>query len=155
MKPVAMALACCTLLASVSGCKGSDHAGGPLPVAPAPSKEDFRENTGEVPPPAPSQPPASAEQVFSTRCSVCHGPDGKGAGPASATLNPKPRDYTNAAWQKSVSDDQIKKTIVEGGQAVGKSPLMAPNPDLANHPEVVDGLVRIVRGFAKSDSRTL
>jgi hypothetical protein len=155
MKSATIVFVCSALSLPLIGCKGSDHTGGPLPVAKAPEEGDFRENKGTPPPPAPTPPPASADQVFSTRCSVCHGQDGKGAGPASATLNPKPRDYTNAEWQKSVSDEQIKKTIVEGGQAVGKSPLMAPNPDLASHPEIVDGLVRIVRGFAKTDNRTL
>ena len=91
--------------------------------------------------------PLTAESVFATRCSTCHGTDGKGDGPASVALNPKPRNYTDPEWQKSVTDEHIKKTIVEGGAAVGKSPLMVPNPDLADKPEVVDGLLKIVRGF--------
>jgi hypothetical protein len=35
--------------------------------------------------------------------------------------------------------------ILEGGQAVGSSPLMAANPDLRSKPEVVDALVRYIR----------
>jgi hypothetical protein len=154
MKSMALAYMCCALALPLFGCDRGEHAGGPLPGPKAPEAEDFpKHNKEEPPPPAPSAPPVSADQVFATRCSTCHGQDGKGSGPASATLNPKPRDYTSAAWQKTVTDEQIKKTIVEGGPAVGKSPLMVPNPDLADHPDVVDGLVRIVRSFAKADNK--
>ena len=78
----------------------------------------------------------------------CHGADGKGSGPAAAALNPKPRDWTNAKWQKSVTDDHIAKVIVEGGQAVGLSPLMAANPDLQGKDAVVAELVKMVRSYA-------
>jgi mono/diheme cytochrome c family protein len=91
---------------------------------------------------------AEAETIFKTRCSTCHGVDGHGTGPASIALNPKPRNYTDVTWQRSVTDDHIRETIVKGGAAVGKSPLMAPNPDLADKPAVVDALVLKVRSFA-------
>lgn len=91
---------------------------------------------------------AKAEAIFSERCSACHGPTGKGDGPASAALNPKPRNYGDAAWQASVTDEQISKTILMGGAAVGKSPIMPASPDLDEKPEVVAGLVQIVRRFA-------
>jgi len=79
---------------------------------------------------------------------MCHGESGKGDGAAAAALNPKPRDYTDAAWQKATTDAQIKDAIARGGAAVGKSPLMPAQPDLADKPEVLDGLVKIIRGFA-------
>ena len=90
---------------------------------------------------------AEAKTIFTTRCATCHGTDGKGKGPASITLNPKPRNYTDGAWQKSVTDDHIAEIIVKGGAAVGKSPLMPPNPDLESKPAVVTSLVGIVRSF--------
>ncbi len=90
---------------------------------------------------------AEAKTIFATRCSTCHGADGKGRGPAAITLNPKPRNYTDVAWQKSVTDEHIAEIVVKGGAAVGKSPLMPPNPDLENKPAVVSGLVAIVRAF--------
>jgi hypothetical protein len=64
-------------------------------------------------------------------------------------LNPKPRDFTDSHWQQSVSDEQIKKTIIEGGPSVGKSPLMPPNPTLKTEPATVQGLVTIVRSFSQ------
>jgi len=90
---------------------------------------------------------AAAQTIFSERCVVCHGAEGKGNGPAAGALNPKPRNYTDAAWQAKVTDDELRKTIKLGGAAVGKSPLMPASPDLEDKPEVVEGLVKIVRKF--------
>jgi cytochrome c553 len=92
-------------------------------------------------------PSAAAKEMFATRCAPCHGTEGKGDGPGSVALNPKPRNYTDAAWQKSVSDDQLRKVVVMGGAAVGKSPIMPASPDLEEKKDVVDGLVKIIRGF--------
>jgi mono/diheme cytochrome c family protein len=89
----------------------------------------------------------AAQTLFNERCVVCHGAEGKGNGVAAGALNPKPRNYTDAAWQATVTDDQLRKTIKLGGAAVGKSPLMPASPDLDDKPEVVEGLVRIVRKF--------
>jgi mono/diheme cytochrome c family protein len=90
-----------------------------------------------------------AQRMFKIRCAVCHGTSGKGDGPGSAALNPKPRNYTDAEWQKSVTDEQIRNTILMGGAAVGKSPNMPASPDLQSKPQVLDGLVQVVRSFAK------
>jgi mono/diheme cytochrome c family protein len=92
-----------------------------------------------------------AKEIFASRCSTCHGTTGKGDGPAAAALNPKPQDLTNAAWQKTLSDVSIEKIIVNGGAAVGKSPMMPPNPDLESKPEVVKGLRILVRGLAAGE----
>lgn len=72
-----------------------------------------------------------------------------GDGAAAAALDPKPRSFKSAEWQKSVTDDHIKKVIVGGGPAVGKSPLMAPNPDLKGKDAVLAALVAKVRSFSK------
>jgi mono/diheme cytochrome c family protein len=90
-----------------------------------------------------------AQQIFSTRCSVCHGMTGHGDGPGSLALNPKPRNYHDKAWQDSVTDKEIETAIVYGGAAVGRSAAMVPNPDLAAKPDVVAALREIVRKFGK------
>jgi len=90
---------------------------------------------------------AAAKEMFKSRCATCHGTEGKGNGPGAITLNPKPRNYTDKAWQSAVTDEQIRKTIVYGGAAVGKSPMMPASPDLDAKPEVVEGLLHIIRGF--------
>ncbi len=88
-----------------------------------------------------------AAEAYKTRCATCHGDDGKGSGSAAAALNPKPRDYTDAAWQASVTDEQIKTAILKGGAGIGKSPLMPAAADLEQKPEVLKGLVAKVRSF--------
>ncbi|NVB78594.1 MAG: c-type cytochrome [Kofleriaceae bacterium] len=90
-----------------------------------------------------------AQKMFMTVCAMCHGSDGTGNGPAAENLNPKPRNYTDPAWQASVTDEEIKKTILLGGQGVGKSASMPGQPQLKDQPEVLDGLVKIIRGFGK------
>jgi hypothetical protein len=91
---------------------------------------------------------AEADTVWTQRCSTCHGAGGKGDGAAAAALTPKPRDFTLATWQTSVTDEHIEKTILEGGQAVGLSMLMVANPDLAAKPDVVKALRAHVRSLA-------
>lgn len=90
---------------------------------------------------------AQAQDIYKNRCTPCHGPSGKGDGPASAGLTPPPRNYSDPAWQKSVTDEHIEKIIKYGGAAVGKSPAMPANPDLTAKPQVVTELKNIVRGF--------
>jgi cytochrome c551/c552 len=94
-------------------------------------------------------PPQQAKLLFDNVCSTCHGLDGTGNGPASESLNPKPRNYTDAAWQSTVTDDELKKIILEGGQAVGKSGMMPGQPQLKDQPQVLDELVKIIRSFGK------
>jgi mono/diheme cytochrome c family protein len=91
---------------------------------------------------------AEAAEIFASRCAVCHGLDGKGDGPGGAALVPKPRNYHDKAWQAATTDEEIEKAIVYGGTAVGKSPQMAPNPDLEKRPGVVAALCEKVRSFA-------
>jgi mono/diheme cytochrome c family protein len=90
---------------------------------------------------------AEADTVWQQRCTTCHGATGKGDGAAAAALNPKPRDFSLATWQASVTDEHIEKTILEGGQAVGLSMLMVANPDLASKPDVIKALRAHVRSL--------
>jgi mono/diheme cytochrome c family protein len=91
--------------------------------------------------------PTASRQIFSQRCSVCHGMEWKGDGPAAGALAVKPRNYSDERWQDSVDDARLRTIIVEGGPSVGLSPLMVANPDLKDKPDVVEGLVGVVRGF--------
>jgi len=92
-------------------------------------------------------PKSEAQKMFRGRCVACHGENGTGDGPGAGALNPKPRNYTDATWQASVTDEQIQNVILNGGAAAGKSPLMPANLDLMGKPEVVAELVKIVRAF--------
>ena len=113
--------------------------------APSPSTQTV--TATPEPPAPPPDPAADARKLFTSKCVVCHGDHGAGDGPGAAALTPKPRAFGDATWQASVTDEQIKKTIVEGGAAVGKSPAMSANPELADKPEELAALVKIVRDF--------
>ncbi len=68
--------------------------------------------------------PAKGKEKYNQICASCHGPSGKGDGPAAAALDPKPRNLSDPKYVSTLSDEQIFKTVKEGGAAVGKSPLM-------------------------------
>jgi mono/diheme cytochrome c family protein len=53
--------------------------------------------------------------IFNTTCVSCHGTDGKGDGVAAASLNPKPRNFTNpSGWINGSKISEIFKTLSEG-----------------------------------------
>jgi len=68
--------------------------------------------------------PAKGKEKYNQICASCHGQGGKGDGPAAAALDPKPRNLSDPKYVSTISDEQIFKTVKEGGAAVGKSPLM-------------------------------
>jgi mono/diheme cytochrome c family protein len=63
-----------------------------------------------------------AKQVYEKNCQACHGPAGKGDGPAGKMLKPPPADF--ATGLKGQSDADVAKIIKEGGKAVGKAASM-------------------------------
>jgi len=79
--------------------------------------------------------------LFLEYCAKCHGEDGKANTPKGKQL--MARDFTDAEWQSSKSDDKLIKTVTKGGEdmpAFGKK-LTA---------EQVENLVKFdVRGFGK------
>jgi mono/diheme cytochrome c family protein len=68
--------------------------------------------------------PAKGKDVFTQKCSPCHGLTGHGDGPAAASLQPPPRNLSDAKYVSTLTDERMFKTISEGGAAVGKSPAM-------------------------------
>ena len=96
---------------------------------------------------APRKRGPDAKAMFESLCVTCHGNTGHGDGPGAGALQPKPRSFADAAWQDSVTDEHIRKTIVFGGAAVGKSAMMPAQPQLKSQDAILDGLVGIVRAF--------
>ena len=60
-----------------------------------------------------------------------------------------PRALKDLAQWLSEGKIKRKETIVKGGQGVGKSPTMPGQAQLKGQPEVLDGLVQIIRTFGK------
>jgi mono/diheme cytochrome c family protein len=100
---------------------------------------------------APAQ--AEAREIYAASCVSCHGASGAGDGLAAAGLPAKPANFSDPGWQSRTSDQEIEHAIVGGGAAVGKSPLMPANPNLAAKPQVVAALQRMIRGFASESRR--
>lgn len=94
-----------------------------------------------------ADPEESARMLYSQRCASCHGHDGRGRGPLASSLPVKPRAFTSASWQGAISDEHLEQVILRGGESVGRSALMPPNPDLASDRPVLEALVGIIRGF--------
>jgi len=63
-------------------------------------------------------PVALGNKVYQERCALCHGPEGKGDGPAAAGLNPKPRNHTDGKYMNSRTDAQLLEVIHHGKGAM-------------------------------------
>lgn len=56
---------------------------------------------------------APAAEIFATHCATCHGTTGKGDGPASYLLFPKPRDFTSGVYRFKSTYDQAPPTMAD------------------------------------------
>lgn len=86
-----------------------------------------------------------AKQIYEKTCTTCHGPSGKGDGPAGKMLKPPPADLGTAATKASEAD--LIKIIKEGGKAVGRSAAMPAYGNKLNDEQIKD-LVQLVKGFS-------
>jgi mono/diheme cytochrome c family protein len=92
--------------------------------------------------------PERGKDLYAKQCAGCHGPAGKGDGPAAAAINPKPVDFTNKAHMTELKDQYLFDLIKKGGPAVGKSPLMNPFGSKLKDGEIQD-VIAYVRSLAK------
>lgn len=86
---------------------------------------------------------AKATRAFKSKCASCHGAAGKGDTDMGKKL--KAPDFTTAAFQKGVKDDEIKSVIKDGKKA--------DKSTIADHQfgekvkDQLDPLVQVVRSF--------
>jgi mono/diheme cytochrome c family protein len=103
----------------------------------------------------PGAPPAAvppsqltAVNIYGTACFVCHDTTGKGVATLRGTKDqpgaaPDLPDFTDPAWQKSRTDADLAKSILEG---TGKGKLMVSRKDELGSVDVKD-MVALVRRF--------
>lgn len=98
-----------------------------------------------TPSPRPTTLPLHEENLstFRKNCSLCHGFQGRGKGPAYLKYLPRPRDLTNYPYFKSLTDERIATAITYG------IPGTEMRPFVDNlRPESIWGLVSLVRKFS-------
>ena len=108
--------------------------------------------------PAPGQKPAAAaakatpesiangEALYKRSCQMCHGPAGKGDGPAAKTLKGKLPDLSDKSVTAKLSDADIHELVSNGKKSeIGNMPAMAKRLK----PEEITDIVHYVRTLAK------
>jgi mono/diheme cytochrome c family protein len=93
--------------------------------------------------PANSNTLKSGEALYQAYCAPCHGKNGKGDGPAAASLHPKPADHTSAAVQGE-SDGTLFYKISEGHTNTAMPPFKA-----VLHPDQRWSIIDYIRTLAK------
>ena len=93
-----------------------------------------------------------APEKYTTLCASCHGPEGKGDGPAAAPfkmMNPpvNVRNFTDGKYMNGKTDAHLIKVIKEGGPSVGLSPLMAPMGSQLSEKEIKE-IIAFLRSVA-------
>jgi mono/diheme cytochrome c family protein len=103
---------------------------------------------GKLPGEAEEKPFVAAE-VYAQLCSSCHGMTGKADTAGAMALNPKPRNFTDKAWQASVDDTRIYNVLKNGGSSVGLSATMVSFAGVLDSDEKLNAMVKYVRHFGK------
>ena len=94
----------------------------------------------------PTATPAEEEAAtFHNVCARCHGQDGTG-GPPDSLGNPGPKNFTDPAFQKSMTDAQIKNAIENGNRGM-------PAFGAVFTPAQIDLLVAHVRRFGPDGNK--
>lgn len=71
---------------------------------------------------------AHGAKVFANNCVICHGPAGKGDGPAGANLNPPPRNLVEGKWKVGGDSIALFTTLTKGipGSSMAAFPQIPP-----------------------------
>lgn len=89
-------------------------------------------------------------RLFGAYCAVCHGEGGEGDGFNAFNLDVRPRDLTDQAFQRAVSDEALREVIAQGGRGTNRSVLMPAYQHTLSEEEVTD-LLAFIRTLARPD----
>lgn len=82
--------------------------------------------------------PEKGQAIYSRICAACHGPQGKGDGPAGKVLTPPPANFTAKSF-KNKEDKGLIETIRNGKPGTG----MPPWKNSLSPEQIRDGLAFI------------
>ncbi len=85
-----------------------------------------------------------AENDYQLYCISCHGRNGDGKGDLAEALSVPPRNHTDATIMSKRTDEQLFKTIRDGGEATGFDSAMPPHNTILPDDQI-RGLVKYVR----------
>ncbi len=91
---------------------------------------------------------ARGKELYTANCATCHGTSGQGDGPASATINPKPRKYKTEPFKFGDDIASIYNTLIKGspGTSMPSFALLPPQDLMA--------LAHYVRTFVPNPTPT-
>ena len=99
-----------------------------------------RLEAGEAPARGASE--ATGKRVYAERCAPCHGEDGAGNGPAAPALEPRPRNFRDAAFWKGRDSQQLREVVRQGKPGTMMQPFQGVLTD-----DEIDAVVTFVEGF--------
>ncbi len=77
---------------------------------------------------------AAGQAIYEAKCQSCHGPAGKGDGPAGQALNPPAGDLTQVV--DAAGDDYLYYRIAEGGAMDPYNSSMPPHKSVLSEDEI-------------------
>ena len=82
-----------------------------------------------------------SEEVYRQHCTICHGRQGRGDGPAAPAFDPAPPDFASPESVVLLSDDEVVEIVVKGRRAM-------PAFGTVLEPELVPILIGYVRDLS-------
>jgi len=86
----------------------------------------------------PAGDPKAGKAIYENSCLLCHGPTGRGDGPAAIAFNPRPMNFQDASKMSKVTEETRVKAVTEGGAAVGVSAVMPSFKDTLSAQQIRD-----------------
>lgn len=65
-------------------------------------------------PAASADPLEDGRSTYAAKCLACHGPEGRGDGPAARALPSPPRDFSSPAFWETTTDAKVRAVITQG-----------------------------------------
>ena len=98
---------------------------------------------------------ANGGAIYRERCAVCHGPDGRGDGPAAGLLAPRPRDFTGGRYKFRSTPTGSLPALADVVRTTARGLRGTSMPGYADvlAPREIDAVARHVLALAPSDAR--